>query len=150
MRKIFSVICIAILAIAAISCNKEEKDANENEKDCIKKILKKYEDKFVDLNGENLYLYIKEEGEGDLSLNETIKITYNGTALQKSSTFAKKDVVEYTIDQFIPGWRIALESNKIKHQSQGALLVPYKFAYKDKQVGVIEPYSTLFFEFYVE
>ncbi len=141
------VACMAVLLTA--SC-KGEDDFRDREQQCISKILTKYEGKFVDLNGNNLYLYITQEGEGEIDANDSVKITYTGTALQKNTIFAKNDVVESKVNDLMKAWRIAFESKMITRNSDGLLLVPYKYGFNDKTMGVVEPYSTLLFEFHVD
>lgn len=142
-------VLLAFVALLSVSCSKQD-DYDSKESDCIKKTLNKYEDKFEDINGDRLYLYIMEEGEGDISMDDTVKIKYKGTALQKNMVFASNDTLVSPVRSLIKCWRAAFASNKIKHQSKGMLLVPYKYGFNDKIVGVVEPYSTLLFEFNVD
>ncbi len=133
------------MAMVVASCSKE-KDAKDDEGEIIEKMLARYGDTcFVEHDG--VYLYLTEEGDTKYGNSDIVTMIYSGQTLQNSVTFAKNDTLTFVYGNpgLISGFMKALPYTK--KNCKGQLLIPYKYGYGDRRIGVIEPYSTLLFTF---
>lgn len=140
-----------IFFASLISCGKEH-DAEILEKETIEKLLKSKLDpdgntKFEERDG--VYFYLTHRGLAEYKPDDTIVIKYTAKSLKNSVTFAVKDemILETPADtvKLIKGWQIALRYLMIGHK--GILVVPYKYGFGKTRTGLIEPYSTLYYDF---
>ena len=157
--KITAYIIVGLICISSVSCNKEK---IENEQILLEEFLEKYG--YTDEEPTESGLYCIETGfSTPLTLTakypvkgNTISTVYKGWLLEELladkevyTTFDERDFENpgeyvYLTDQVIPGWEEAM--GLLKTDMSAILIIPSDLAYKNKQVGVIPPYSTLVYE----
>ncbi|MBQ5451448.1 MAG: FKBP-type peptidyl-prolyl cis-trans isomerase [Bacteroidales bacterium] len=134
-----------LTSLIFFACSKE-KDGRQAEEEALESFFKPYGDTcFVKYDG--IYLYLTTEGEEEYQDGDSLILNYSGRTLENPVTFAPKASVStiYPGEDFIEGWKIALKH--IKKNSEGILVVPYKKGYGKNRTGVIEPFSTLVYNF---
>lgn len=90
-----------------------------------------------------------EQGSGEYpDINSKIIVHYKGTLLDGTefdNSFKRDEPLEFTLDQVIKAWRIAIP--KMKRGSTWKIYAPYHLAYGEAGYGsIIPPYSMLIFE----
>lgn len=92
---------------------------------------------------------IKKGNGGEVTGGEYVKIHYrgqleDGTEFDSSYDRSKPFRVRIGVGQVIEGWDIGLLGMKVGGKRK--LTIPPKLAYKDQEMGLIPPNSTLIFE----
>ncbi len=155
MKKIYKyiqILCFCMIIATVWSCSKET-EYKEDEAKLIESYIKKYltqptaDTIFPNIGG--VYLTHKYTDSSIIENGDTLWIVYTGMSLQDNVAFATNDTLEivYGKTKVIEGWEKII--HLLKYSDNGQLIIPYKYGYKKKPMGVIKPYSTLLFLFSV-
>ena len=102
----------------------------------------------VKTTASGLQYKVVKEGKGAIpTATDKVKTHYKGTLIDGTvfdSSYERGEPISFPVNGVIPGWTEALQLMKVG--SKWELYIPQELAYGDRDMGQIQPYSTLVFE----